>query len=204
MHDEDKITAPFLLQRELDEEGPCKKNEPTSVDEGRREFLLLTTGAIGVLGATAALWPLIDSMNPSEDTLADATVDVDLSKIAVGQSATVVWQGKPVFIRHRTSQEIQEAQTKPLSSLKDPEPDSKRATKPEWLVVIGVCTHLGCIPLGQKASDPRGEYGGWLCPCHGSQFDTAGRVCKGPAPTNLEIPPYRFINDTTLQIGTKD
>ena len=172
-----------------------------TVDEGRREFLYLTTGAIGILGVATALWPLADSMNPSEDTLADSTVDVDLSKIAVGESLTVLWQGKPVFIRHRTAQEIEAARKVSLDTLKDPAPDSQRATKPEWLVVIGVCTHLGCIPLGQKATDPRGDYGGWLCPCHGSQFDTAGRVCKGPAPTNLEIPPYCFLDANTLQIG---
>jgi ubiquinol-cytochrome c reductase iron-sulfur subunit len=176
-----------------------KKN--TDVDEGRREFLYLTTGAMGVLGAATMLWPLVDSMNPSEDILADSTIDVDLSKIAVGESLTVVWQGKPIFIRHRTPKEIEEAQNIPLQSLKDPVSDSGRVQKPEWLVVIGVCTHLGCIPLGQKETDPRGQYGGWLCPCHGSQFDTAGRVCQGPAPTNLEIPPYRFLNGTTLQIG---
>ena len=182
-----------------------KKNAEARLvlDEGRREFLHLTAGAMGVLGAAAVLWPLVDSMNPTEDTLADSTIDVDLSKIAVGESRTVLWQENPVFIRHRTPQEIQEAQQMP-DVLKDPETDSKRVEKPEWLVVIGVCTHLGCIPLGQKKTDPRGSYGGWLCPCHGSQFDTSGRVCHGPAPTNLEIPPYRFINDTTLQIGKKD
>lgn len=179
---------------------PQQKNK-MEVDEGRREFLYLTTAAVGVLGAASALWPLVDSMNPSEDTMADATVDVDLSKIAIGESLTVVWQGKPIFIRRRTPKEIESAQQASLDSLKDPMPDEKRVQKPEWLIVVGVCTHLGCIPLGQKVTEPRGQHGGWLCPCHGSQFDTSGRVCQGPAPTNLEIPPYHFINDTTLQIG---
>jgi ubiquinol-cytochrome c reductase iron-sulfur subunit len=175
--------------------------DPAVVDEGRREFLYLTTGVLGVLGAASALWPLVDSMNPSEDTIADATIDVDVSKVSPGESLTVVWQGKPIFIRHRTQKEIEEAQNTILKSLKDPEPDSARVEKPEWLVVVGVCTHLGCIPLGQKSTDPKGQYGGWLCPCHGSQFDTSGRVCQGPAPTNLAIPPYRFTNPTTIQIG---
>jgi ubiquinol-cytochrome c reductase iron-sulfur subunit len=176
---------------------------PESDDDGtrRREFLYLATMGIGAVGAAAFAWPLIDSMNPAADVLALSSIEVDLSHIAVGQSITVKWRGKPVFIRHRTAEEIKEARDVKLSNLRDPQTDAERVEKPEWLVVVGVCTHLGCIPLGQKPSDPRGQWGGWFCPCHGSEYDTSGRIRKGPAPLNLAVPEYAFLDDNTVRIG---
>jgi ubiquinol-cytochrome c reductase iron-sulfur subunit len=147
------------------------------------------------------VWPFIDSMNPARDTLALSTTEVDLAPVQLGQRLTVSWRGKPVFIDHRTPQEIQEAQSVDINELRDPQKDSERVKKAEWLVVIGVCTHLGCVPLGQRPTDPRGDYGGWFCPCHGSQYDTSGRIRKGPAPLNLQLPPYDFTTDTTVKIG---
>ena len=170
-------------------------------DETRRDFLLLTTSVVGTVGAALSAWPFIDSMNPAADVLALSTIEVDLSPVEVGQSITVVWHGKPVFIRHRTEQEIAQARDVSLAELRDPVSDEDREIKPQWLVVVGVCPHLGCIPLGQKAGQPRGEWGGWFCPCHGSQFDTSGRIRKGPAPTNLMVPPYQFIEETSILIG---
>jgi len=167
----------------------------------RREFLYLATAATAVYGAASAAWPFIDSMNPSGDVLALSSVEVDISHIEVGQAITVKWRGKPVFIRRRTPEEIKLAEEAPLSELRDPAPDSARVKKPEWLVLVGICTHLGCVPLGQKASDPKGDFGGWFCPCHGSQYDTSGRIRKGPAPLNLEVPQYVFETDTMLKIG---
>jgi ubiquinol-cytochrome c reductase iron-sulfur subunit len=167
----------------------------------RRDFLVLAGTALGAVAAGASLWPLIDSMNPAADTLALKTTDVDLAPVAVGQSITVMWQGKPVFIRHRTQKEISEADEVDIKTLRDPQPDSARVQKPEWLIVVGVCTHLGCIPLGQKPTDPRGEFDGWYCPCHGSQYDTSGRIRKGPAPENLHVPPYAFLTDHSIKIG---
>ncbi|HEX7005539.1 MAG TPA: ubiquinol-cytochrome c reductase iron-sulfur subunit [Alphaproteobacteria bacterium] len=169
--------------------------------ETRRDFLILATGAIGAVGIGAAVWPLIDSMNPAADVLALASIEVDLSPIQVGQRITVKWRGKPVFIDHRTPQEIEAARNTPLSELKDPETDEQRTKKPEWLVVVGICTHLGCIPLGQKQGDDRGAYGGWFCPCHGSVYDTSGRIRQGPAPQNLVVPEYEFLDDNRLKIG---
>ncbi len=167
----------------------------------RRDFLYLTTGAATVIGTGAAIWPFIDNMNPAADVLALATTEVDLSAIEEGQAITVTWRGKPVFIRHRTAEEIAEAQGTPLEDLPDPEADADRALRPEWLVLVGVCTHLGCIPKGQKAGDIKGEYDGWFCPCHGSHYDTSGRIRKGPAPTNLPIPEYQFISEMVVKIG---
>ena len=169
--------------------------------ETRRDFLVLTASAFGIAGAAAFTWPLIDSMNPSAEVLALASTEVDLSAIEPGQSITVKWRGKPVFIRHRTEQEIAAANAVAPSDLPDPQPDDKRVQKPDWLVVVGVCTHLGCVPLGQKAGQPRGDYGGWFCPCHGSHYDTSGRVRKGPAPNNLPVPDYTFLSDTSILIG---
>jgi ubiquinol-cytochrome c reductase iron-sulfur subunit len=167
----------------------------------RRDFLLVTTGAVGILGAAMAAWPFIDVLNPSADVLALSTTEVDLSPIQEGQSITVVWRGKPVFIRRRTAAEIEAARNVQLGELVDPAPDAERAERPEWLVLVGICTHLGCIPLGQKSGDPRGDFGGWFCPCHGSHYDTAGRIRKGPAPRNLEVPTYAFLDDNTIRIG---
>ena len=166
----------------------------------RRDFLYLVTAAAGAIGVGAAVWPLIDSMNPAEDVLALASTEVDLSAIEVGQRVTVTWRGKPVFIDHRPAEAIEEAREVDLDELQDPQADADRVIKPEWLVLVGVCTHLGCVPLGQQG-DQVGEYGGWFCPCHGSHYDTSGRIRRGPAPRNLEVPPYEFVDDTTIQIG---
>jgi ubiquinol-cytochrome c reductase iron-sulfur subunit len=130
-----------------------------------------------------------------------ASIEVDVSKISEGQSITLKWRGKPIFIRHRTQLEIAEAAEVATGELRDPEDDSLRVQKPEYLVVLGVCTHLGCVPLGQKVGEVRGEYDGWFCPCHGSHYDSSGRIRKGPAPTNLEVPPYTFLSDQVIRIG---
>ena len=169
--------------------------------ETRRDFLYLATAAMGVVGTGVAVWPLLGSLNPAADTLALASTEVDISAIEVGQRITVVWRGNPVFIDRRTPEQIAEAENTPLDDLPDPEPDADRVQNAEWLVLIGVCTHLGCIPLGQKAGQPRGEWAGWFCPCHGSHYDTSGRIRKGPAPTNLPVPPYEFLSDTVIKIG---
>jgi ubiquinol-cytochrome c reductase iron-sulfur subunit len=170
-------------------------------DATRRDFLYLAAGALGAVGAAAAVWPFIHSMNPAADTLALSTTDVDLTPVAEGQAITVVWRGKPIFVRHRTKKEIDELAKTDLASLPDPEADSKRVKKPQWLIMVGVCTHLGCVPLGQKPTDTRGEFGGWFCPCHGSHYDGSGRIRKGPAPKNLPVPPYEFTTDSTIRIG---
>src|SRR5260370_12936853 len=169
--------------------------------ETRRDFLILTATAIGGDGVAAAIWPFIGSLNPARDTLALSTTEVDLAPVQVGQRLTVAWRGKPVFIDHRTPEEIKTAGNVNVSDLRDPQPDSARVKKPEWLVIVGVCTHLGCIPLGQKTGDDRGPYGGWFRPCHGSIYDTSGRIRQGPAPLNLAVPAYEFTGDTTIKIG---
>ncbi|MBT6910285.1 MAG: ubiquinol-cytochrome c reductase iron-sulfur subunit, partial [Rhodospirillaceae bacterium] len=138
-------------------------------DPGRRDFLYVAAGGLGVVGAAGFVWPLVDAMNPSQDVLALSSIEVDLSGIEVGQSITVSWRGKPVFVRHRTAAEISEAEAVPMSDLPDPESDEARVEKPEWLILVGVCTHLCCVPLGQQ-----GEFDGGFCPCHGSHYDTSG------------------------------
>ena len=145
--------------------------------------------------------PFITSMNPGKDTLALASTEIDLSPLKEGQSLTVIWRGKPVFIKHRTPKEITEAKNTDLKDLIDIEDDADRVQNDKWLVVLGVCTHLGCVPLGQKTSDIKGEYGGWFCTCHGSHYDTSGRIRKGPAPWNMEVPKYEFVNANTIKIG---
>ena len=162
----------------------------------RRDFLYISTAAFGGVGTVVAAWPFIHQMNPSADVLALSSIEVDISSIAEGQSVTVKWRGKPVFIRHRTAAEIEAARSVDVAALPDPETDAARAPKPNWLIVVGVCTHLGCIPLGNS-----GEYGGWFCPCHGSHYDTSARIRKGPAPTNLLVPTYEFLSDTIVKIG---
>jgi ubiquinol-cytochrome c reductase iron-sulfur subunit len=157
---------------------------------------VIAAGAFGAVGAAAAAWPFIAQMNPSADVLALSSTEVDLSQIAPGQSVTILWRGKPVFVRHRTEAEIKQAQQDDNAALPDPQKDADRVKKPEWLVMMGVCTHLGCVPLGQK-----GEFGGWFCPCHGSHYDTSCRIRKGPAPSNLPVPEYAFLNDTRIRIG---
>jgi ubiquinol-cytochrome c reductase iron-sulfur subunit len=167
----------------------------------RRDFLNLMSTSLAGFGALAVAWPLIDSLNPSADVLALSSIEVDLSAIEVGQAITVKWRGKPVFVRRRTPEEIKEAEDIDVATLRDPQPDSARVQKPEWLILVGVCTHLGCVPQGQKPSEPRGQYGGWFCPCHGSEYDTSGRIRRGPAPLNLAVPTYVFESDTLVKIG---
>jgi ubiquinol-cytochrome c reductase iron-sulfur subunit len=180
-------------------------------EKTRREFLYVATGAAGAVATGAAVWPLIDQMNPSRDVLALATVEVNVSGVEPGIEIKQMWQGKPVFIRHRTEEEIEAARGVDVSDLKDPvarnpnipgevpATDENRTVgdKPEWLVMIGICTHLGCIPLGDGA----GDYNGWFCPCHGSHYDQSGRIRRGPAPENLPIPPATWVSDTTIRLG---
>ena len=165
--------------------------EPT-----RRDFLYIATGAVGAVGAGALAWPFIDQLNPDASVKALASIEVDISAIPAGAAITVTWRGKPVFIRHRTAAEISAAAEVNIEELRDPQTDAARVQKPEWLIMVGVCTHLGCVPLGQK-----GDFGGWFCPCHGSHYDTSGRVRKGPAPLNLAIPEYVFLDDNRVKIG---
>jgi ubiquinol-cytochrome c reductase iron-sulfur subunit len=165
----------------------------------RRDFIVLTAQAMAAVGAATVAWPFIDSMNPAADTLALSSTELDLTPVAEGQQITIKWRGKPVFIRHRTADEIKEAQTVKLTELPDPQPDAERVKqgKEQWLVMVGVCTHLGCVPLGNRS----GDYHGWFCPCHGSHYDTSGRIRKGPAPHNLVVPPYAFLTDNRIKIG---
>jgi len=181
------------------------KTNPEKDGEGetRRDFLYLTAAAFGAVGAGSVAWPFIHQMNPSADTLALASTEVDLAPIEEGQAITVMWRGKPVFIRHRTAKEIDEAREVDVAALRDPQTDQDRTKEGQekWLVMVGICTHLGCVPLGQKNTDVKGEYDGWFCPCHGSHYDSSGRIRKGPAPTNLAIPEYEFTSETTIKIG---
>ena len=168
-----------------------------SVEPTRRDMLYIATGAAAAVGAASLVWPFVSQMSPDASTVAaGAPLEVDLGAIPEGASVTVKWRGKPIFVRHRTKKEIEEANKVQVASLPDPQADSARVKKPEWLVGIGVCTHLGCIPLGNQ-----GDYEGWFCPCHGSHYDTSGRIRKGPAPKNLEVPNYAFTSDTKLTIG---
>ncbi len=169
-----------------------------SAEPTRRDFLFIATGAVGAIGAAATLVPLVSQMNPDASTIAaGAPIEVDLGPITEGQAIKVFWRGKPIYINHRTKKEIDEAKTM-NPSLKEPEPDSKRVKEghDQWLVLIGICTHLGCIPLAHQ-----GKYDGFFCPCHGSQYDTSGRIVEGPAPYNLPIPPYYFVSDSKIVIG---
>jgi ubiquinol-cytochrome c reductase iron-sulfur subunit len=164
----------------------------------RRDFLYVAAGAVGAVGVAGIAWPLINQLNPDASVLALASIEFDVSPVAEGQSVTVMWRGSPVFVRHRTAAEIEEARAVPLTDLKDPETDEAR-TKPgheAFLIMIANCTHLGCIPVGDS-----GDYDGWFCPCHGSHYDTAGRIRRGPAPKNLVVPPYEFVSDTLVRIG---
>jgi ubiquinol-cytochrome c reductase iron-sulfur subunit len=170
-----------------------------SAEPTRRDFLYIATGAVGAIGAAATLVPLIAQMNPDASTIAaGAPIEVDLGPVAEGQVIKVFWRGKPIFINHRTKKEIEEARSVNLASLPDPQPDSARVKQghDQWQVLIGICTHLGCIPLAHQ-----GDYHGYFCPCHGSQYDTSGRIRRGPAPANLPLPPYEFLSDTKIRIG---
>ncbi len=167
------------------------------VVEERRNFLYIATTTVGAVAVGAAAWPLVDQMNPSKDVLALSSIEVDLNAIPVGQSVVFLWRNNPIFIRHRTAEEIARAEADDTADdLIDPESDADRVQKPEWLIMSGVCTHLGCVPLDQQ-----GEFGGWYCPCHGSHYDISGRIRKGPAPTNLPVMEYVFLDDTTVKIG---
>ena len=184
--------------------------EPT-----RRDFLTLAGGAFAAVGGAMSLWPFIHQMNPDACTQALASIEVDLKPVKEGQAITVLWRGKPVFVRNRTKAEIEQAAKVPLADLKDdaarndvlpektPALDPNRVKKghENWLVLVGICTHLGCVPKGQNLTDTKGDFGGWFCPCHGSHYDISGRVRKGPAPRNLEVPPYEFVGDSKIKIG---
>jgi ubiquinol-cytochrome c reductase iron-sulfur subunit len=188
-------------------------NETTEAngEHNRRDFLYIATGMAGVVGVAGAVWPFIDQLRPDASTLAVAQIDVDLSEVQAGQSITAMWRGKPVFIRNRTEAEIEAARETPLDQLPDrlarnenlpadaAADDVSRSAgegRENWLIMVGVCTHLGCVPLSQQ-----GDFGAWFCPCHGSHYDTAGRIRRGPAPENLHIPAYEFISDTVIRIG---
>ena len=164
--------------------------------KSRRSFIHQTSGALGAIAVVSAGWPLVNQMNPSKDVEALSKVEVDLTNLDEGRSTTVMWRGKPLFIKHRTKKEIKEANDVNIDDLPDPQTDKERVKNPKYLVLVGVCTHLGCVPASDK-----GEYNGWFCPCHGSHYDTSGRIRKGPAPTNLEIPPYEFTNESTIIVG---
>lgn len=189
-------------------------HDDTNPDENRRDFLVLAGYTLAGVGAAGAMWPFIDQMNPDAGAQALASIEVDLSPVQEGQAITVMWRGKPVFIRNRKSDEVAEAKSVPLADLPDelarnadlvdaPATDQNRTKEghENWLVLVGICTHLGCIPKGQRLGTEKGEYGGWFCPCHGSHYDTSGRIRKGPAPRNLEVPPYEFVSDTKIKIG---
>ena len=172
-------------------------------DPGRRDFIFIATGSVAAVGLAATIWPFIDQMNPAADTRAASTTEVDISAIPVGQQIAVMWQGKPVFVRHRTAAEISSAQRDDYATLKDPQSDETRirqengeAGRAEFIILQAACTHLGCIPTFAE-----GDYRGWKCACHGSQYDTSGRIRRGPAPTNLAVAPYVYLNPTSIRIG---
>ena len=162
----------------------------------RRDFLFTATYAVGAVGVGATVWPMIDQMNPDASVKALASTEVDVSSVTPGKTITVLWRGKPVFIRRRTQEEISQAKSVKMEELKHPEKDEDRAKDPEWLVMLGVCTHLGCVPLNDK-----GDYNGWFCPCHGSHYDISGRIRKGPAPKNLEVPVAKFVDEGIIKLG---
>lgn len=175
-------------------------------DGNRRDFIVLAGSTFAALGGAAVLWPFVHQMNPDAGALALASIEVDLTPVKPGQAITVMWRGKPVFIRNRTPEEIAEAQKVALTALPDRKGaalDADRVKKGQenWLVLVGVCTHLGCIPKGQALGDSKGEYNGWFCPCHGSHYDTSGRIRKGPAPRNMDVPEFAFLTDTKIKIG---
>jgi ubiquinol-cytochrome c reductase iron-sulfur subunit len=171
----------------------------SSAQPTRRDFLYIATGAVAAVGAAAVAWPLIHQMNPDASTIAaGAPIEIDLTPVAEGQVIKVFWRGKPIFISHRTKKEIEEARNVNVASLPDPQADADRVKQghEQWLVLIGICTHLGCIPIAHQ-----GPYDGFFCPCHGSVYDTSGRIRQGPAPANLPLPPYAFVSDTKIKIG---
>ncbi len=173
------------------------------IDEDKRDFIYIATGAVAAAGAASVGWPLVAQMGKAADTLAAGSIEIDLSKVVEGQQLKMLWRGKPVFVRHRTAKEIAAAEAVAMADLKDPATDGSRLIAgpsgkldPKYLVMIGVCTHFGCIPVGES-----GDFDGWYCPCHGSHYDTSGRIRKGPAPKNLVIPDYEYISDTVIKVG---
>lgn len=187
----------------MDHHSSTPASHPTDTGATRRDFMMLSAAGLGAVGAASVAWPFINSMNPSADVLALASVEVDLSPIQPGQTIKVKWRGVPVFIRHRTPEDIAESKKVALSDLPDPETDEQRVKQghEQWLVMVGVCTHLGCIPLSGAGEYGGANQGGWFCPCHGSHYDTAGRIRKGPAPKNLPVPEYAFLSDNRIKIG---
>lgn len=169
----------------------------------RRDFINIAAVSFAGVGGAAVVWPLIRQMAPSADVLAESSIELDISKIAPGQAIKAVFRKQPLFVRNLTPKEMAEAGKVPVSSLRDPQSleDRTKPGKMNWLITMGVCTHLGCVPLGTGDGEPKGEFGGYFCPCHGSQYDTAARIRKGPAPRNLEVPPYIFATDTVVKIG---
>lgn len=181
-----------------EEKSCCACSQETCADIDRRDFVVLTASAVAAVGAATCAWPLINSLNPAEDVLALSSIEVDLTPIKPGQTIKVMWRGKPIFVTHRTEKQIEEARNTDLKDLRDPETDQDRVQKghEQWLIMIAICTHLGCVPIENK-----GDYDGYFCPCHGSHYDSAGRIRKGPAPKNLAIPSYKFISDNKIIIG---
>jgi len=184
-------------------ENSVEHNDDHLEDGTKRDFIFLATGATAAAGAAAIGWPLVAQMGKAADTLAAGSIEIDLSKVAVGQQLRMLWRGKPVFVRHRTKAEIAEAEKVDVAAIPDPETDEERLIpdtngnlRPEYLVMVGVCTHFGCVPVGEA-----GDYDGWYCPCHGSHYDTSGRIRKGPAPTNMAIPPYSFVSENVIKVG---
>jgi len=173
------------------------------VDDEKRDFILIATGAVAAAGAASVAFPLVTQMGKAADTLAAGSIEIDLSAVVEGQQLKTLWRGKPVFVRHRTPEEIKIAEETDIANCPDPQTDNERLVPkpdgkvdPRFLVMVGVCTHFGCVPVGEA-----GEFDGWYCPCHGSHYDTSGRIRKGPAPKNMEIPPYEYISDTVIKVG---
>lgn len=187
----------FTFYRRKSVRDPNAKSSDSA--DARKAFSYLMAGVTGTATAYAAsgvVNTFIGSMSASRDVLALAKIEVNLNDIPVGKCVTIKWRGKPLFLRHRTQEEIDREAAVDLSTLRDPQHDSERAAKPEWLVVLGVCTHLGCVPIANS-----GDFGGYYCPCHGSHYDASGRIRKGPAPLNLEVPPHEFMDDGLLVVG---
>ncbi len=198
------------------QQGAQQNNEThdESTDESKRDFIFISAASMAAVGTAIAAWPFVATLGPARDTLALSTTEIDLSHIQEGQAVTVMWRGKPVFVRRRTAADIEQARKvdndpATFSALRDKQKDAERVKQsafggkelPQWLVMVGVCTHLGCVPQGQKPTDMHGDFAGWFCPCHGSHYDSAGRIRKGPAPNNLAIPAYTFLSENRIRIG---
>ena len=180
-----------------------KETAQDAVDGEKRDFIFIATGAVAAAGAASLVWPFVMQMGKAADTLAAGSIEIDISKIQEGAQLKTLWRGKPIFVRHRTAAEISAAENTDVSDCPDPQTDDERLVpmpdgkvNPKYLVMIGVCTHFGCVPVGEA-----GDFDGWYCPCHGSHYDTSGRIRKGPAPKNMTIPPYTYLTDTTIKVG---